>query len=91
MGEGKPLGVWDIPAKAQITKDKNNNISFNLKFNVDQNLLSYEKNNLTTQIKNTNSVNPNTVTPSVNTNPTQNTNPPVTQNPLPQDLNTPIQ
>jgi len=31
---------------SNIVKDKNNNISFNLQFNVDKNLLSYEKNSL---------------------------------------------
>jgi hypothetical protein len=31
---------------SNIVKDKNNNINFNLKFNVDKNLLSYEKNSL---------------------------------------------
>ena len=79
---------------SNLVKDKNNNIIFNLEFNVDQSLLSYEKNNLTTQTKNTNSTTSNTVTPPptttlpANTNPTPTTNPPVTQNPLPQDLNT---
>ena len=31
---------------SNLVKDKNNNIGFNLKFNVDPSLLSYEKNNL---------------------------------------------
>jgi len=31
---------------SNLVKDKNNNVGFNLKFNVDPNLLSYEKNNL---------------------------------------------
>lgn len=34
---------------SNLMKDKNNNISFNLKFNVEPDLLSYEKNNLLKQ------------------------------------------
>ena len=36
---------------SNLAKDKNNNVSFDLKFNVDPNLLSYEKNNLLEQTK----------------------------------------
>lgn len=36
---------------SNLTKDKNNNIGFDLKFNVDPNLLSYEKNDLLERIK----------------------------------------
>ncbi len=34
---------------SNLTKDKNNNVGFNLKFNIDPDLLSYEKNNLLEQ------------------------------------------
>ena len=37
---------------SNLTKDKNNNIGFSLKFNVDPNLLSYEKNDLLERTKN---------------------------------------
>lgn len=43
---------------SDLTKDKNNNVSFNLKFNVDPSLLSYEKNNLQVAPK---KINPTTI------------------------------
>ena len=48
---------------SDLTKDKNNNVSFNLKFNVDPSLLSYEKNFISEG--------------TVNTTPVQTTTPPV--------------
>lgn len=37
---------------SNLTKDRNNNITFNLKFNVEPSLLSYEKNNLLEEANN---------------------------------------
>ena len=82
---------------SNLVKDKNNNVNFDLKFNVSPDLLSYEKDNLLQQNKGTTSattpvVNPTTTqtapvtttTPSVNpvTAPTTTT----VQNPLTQNL-----
>jgi hypothetical protein len=46
---------------SNLVKDKNNNINFNLKFNIEPDLLSYEKNNLLEEVKNS-SVQPDTST-----------------------------
>jgi len=63
---------------SNLVKDKNNNVSFNLKFNVNPELISYEKNNLLEQSDSTStptptSTTPTTIPPTTPTTPTTNT------------------
>lgn len=62
---------------SDLMKNKNNNISFNLKFNIEPDLLSYEKNNLFEEISAPNipSTPTPTVEPSLPNNPTPATEP----------------
>lgn len=79
---------------SNLTKDKNNNVTFDLKFEVMPELLSYEKNTLTEQV-NTTVSNPlsnnpttttiNTITPTAETVPDP-TVPTTTTTPLPENL-----
>lgn len=91
---------------SNLVKDKNNNVSFNLKFNVNPELISYEKNNLLEQSDNTTptSTTPTTIPPTTQTNtpttptitttqtPTTTTNTPTVQTftPTTTDSNTPL-
>ena len=69
---------------SNLVKDKNNNIIFDLKFNVDPALLSYEKNNLLDNSTATTSVPPvNNIVPTIT-----NTATPTTTNPITTTSNT---
>jgi len=74
---------------SNLVKDKNNNVSFNLKFNVDSDVFSYEKNSLLEQSNTSNTStavnNVTTTTPPVTTTPTT----PITTTPTVTPVNTP--
>ena len=73
---------------SNLMKDKNNNIGFNLKFNVDPSLLSYEKNDLLDQTNTPITTSPVVIptTPTVVPVVTPTTTPTIT----PPDTNTPL-
>lgn len=78
---------------SNLTKDKNNNVSFNLKFNVDPELLSYEKSNLAESSTPSNDSVDTKITNDTQKTTTQSTEEvkTVNTNPLPEKLDNNIQ